>query len=661
MNQNKITINGKECYFSDEKNLLEVIRKAGFELPTFCYHSELSVYGACRLCLVEIDGMGIQPACSTKPDVGMNIKTMTDKLRKMRKIIVELLLANEGHNCPTCSKNTKCQLQNLARKLGITEIRFEKNSKKDPIDNSSYAIVRDPNKCVLCGDCVRVCSEIQGVGVIDFAYRGKSAIVLPSFGKNLNDVECVFCGQCVRVCPTGALSIKSEIDSVWQELNNKNSFVVAQIAPATRIGIKEIFNSDKNTTGKLVTALKKVGFDMVFDTSTAADLTVLEEGEEFLNRVEKNSLPLFTSCCPAWVKFAQQYYPDILENISTCKSPQGMFGSLLKEILPETKNIEKNKIKVVSIMPCSAKKYEARKSELIRDKIEDIDFVLTTEEIAKIIEEAGIDFNSLEPSTFDLPFGEASSAGVIFGNAGGVTEAVLRYLKQKIEGDNFTNEYKIAETRVSNGFKEFNVKLNNREFKIAVVNGLANARKVIEDIKKDMKKYDFIEVMACPGGCIGGAGQPAYKNLEIRESRKSLLYKEESLHKEHSSLDNKNLIHIYNKIINEKLKDKKHELLHTHHISKKRIRLAEQKKESTDTLQVKICLGTNCFLKGSEKIMSDITKYVESKNLDKTVEIKPVFCFEKCAKSPNVMVGEKLISGATTEKVIEVVEKEINK
>ena len=371
MEENIVTIDKKEIAVGNEQNLLELIRKAGIDLPTFCYHSELSVYGACRLCMVDVESLGLVPACSTPPVRGMKVRTNTDEIRKMRRIIVELLLANHTQNCPTCQKSTTCQLQALARRLGITKIRFKKQTKDLPLDNSSPSLQRDPNKCVLCGDCVRICEEVQSVGAIDFSYRGSRTQVIPSFGKQLDEVECVNCGQCARICPTGALTPKSEVDEVWAALHDPEKVVVAQVAPAVRVALGEIFGLEPGvtTTGQIAAALRAIGFDKVFDTSFTADLTVIEESNEFIARVESGErIPQFTSCCPAWVKFVEQYYPEFVGHLSTCKSPQQMFGALAKEMLPQQLDARKEDVVVVSIMPCTAKKFEAKRAEFSSER-----------------------------------------------------------------------------------------------------------------------------------------------------------------------------------------------------------------------------------------------------------------------------------------------------
>ncbi len=361
-----LTVNGRAVAFDGERNLLEVIRKAKIDLPTFCYHSDLSIYGACRMCMVEVEGRGLAAACSTPPEAGMRVRTHTDEVREIRKISVELLLANHQQACPTCVKADACQLRDLGRKLGVTEVRFKPTARTMPVDRSTVSLVRDPNKCILCGDCVRMCSEIQGVGAIDFAHRGARACVTPAFGKDLAAVECVLCGQCAAVCPTGAIAPRSETEEVWRALHDPRKTVVAQIAPAVRVALGECFGLEAGalSTGQIAAALRALGFRKVFDTCFAADLTVMEEVHEFLTRrKEGRRLPQFTSCCPAWVKFAEQYYPELLPNLSTCRSPQQMFGAMAKETLPAEYRVAREDLVVVSIMPCTAKKFEARRAE----------------------------------------------------------------------------------------------------------------------------------------------------------------------------------------------------------------------------------------------------------------------------------------------------------
>ncbi|WP_372519406.1 [FeFe] hydrogenase, group A [Candidatus Ruminimicrobiellum ovillum] len=659
-----LTINGKKVSFDKEKNLLEVIRKANIELPTFCYHSELSTYGACRLCLVNVEKRGLVPACSTPAEDGMVVVTNSNEIRELRKIIVELLLANHDRECTSCHKSESCQLQTLARRLGIQSIRYKKIVKDTPKDFSTPSLVRDPNKCVLCGDCVRFCEEIQTVGAIDFSFRGSHATVSPSFGKSLASSECIYCGQCTRVCPTGALTIKSDVTRVWNALGNKDKKVIVAIAPAVRAAIGEAFGIAKESgteaAGKMVTALKNMGFFKVFDISFAADLTIVEEANEFVERFTKGEkLPQFTSCCPAWIKFTEQYYPDMIKNLSSCMSPQGMFGSLAKEMLPKMYGIKREDLVVVSVMPCTAKKFEATRPELSKDGIPDTDIVLTTQELARMIEESGLSFANLEQSAFDMPLGFKTGGGVIFGNSGGVAEAVLRNVLSK-ENSNDTDEF--AFIRGEEGIREANLKVGDKDLRLAVVYGLGNARKVIKQIKNKEKEYDLIEVMACPGGCIGGAGQPVYDKLEVRNKRTKCLYENDSVLELHKPQDNPYVQQVYKEILGAVGGEKAHEILHTFHTNRRRITekpFLIQAATDANSINVNVCFGTGCMLRGSQKILKSILDFVESKKISDKVEVKASFCFERCSRGPVVSVGSTVIEQATPEKVAKEIEKNL--
>ncbi|MEI6153777.1 MAG: NADH-dependent [FeFe] hydrogenase, group A6 [Deltaproteobacteria bacterium] len=667
MNENEIVIiDNKEIPIEKEQNLLELIRKAKIELPTFCYHSELSVYGACRLCMVDVEGMGLVPACSTPPSPSMKVSTNTEDIRKMRRIIVELLLANHSQSCPTCQKSTTCQLQALARRLGITKVRFKNQNKDVSIDESSPSIVRDPNKCVLCGDCVRVCSEIQSVGAIDFAYRGAQTMVIPSFGKDLDKVECVNCGQCARICPTGALTPKSEVDEVWKAIHNPGKIVVAQIAPAVRVALGEIFGLEPGvtTTGQTAAALRAIGFDKIFDTSFTADLTVIEESNEFIRRVEKNeNIPQFTSCCPAWVKFVEQYYPEFIHHLSSCRSPQQMFGALSKEILSAQTGVKREDIIVVSIMPCTAKKFEAKRPEFNHDGIRDVDHVITTQELGRMIEEAGLHFMELDPESFNLPFGFKTGAGVIFGNSGGVSEAVLRYVTEKLTGEKREN-YEFTNTRGENGIREIRFSLAGKEFSLAIVSGLGNAREILERIKSGQSHYDLVEVMACPGGCVGGAGQPVFSKAAVIQKRTKGIYENDRMLALHKSQDNPYVKELYTSFLGDVGGHKAHELLHTGYKSRKRISdedmpLSSSKREQG--VEVNVCFGTGCFLKGAQKLLRDILEHIGTNNLKDKVNVSASFCFETCEKGPVIRVGETVIEGCTLEKAAQAIQREAEK
>ena len=555
-----MTINNRRVEFTNEKNVLSIIRKSGIDLPTFCYHSELSTYGACRMCVVEDDRGKIFASCSETPRDGMVIYTNTPRLQHHRKMIIELLLASHCRDCTTCAKNGICTLQKLSRQLGIMDVRFENNKKQLPKDTSSECVIRDPNKCILCGDCVRTCDEIQGLGILDFAFRGSKMQVTPAFNKNLSETDCVGCGQCRAVCPTGAISIKQDVEPVWKILADKNIRVVAQIAPAVRVAVGDKFGIKKgeNALGRLVAALRRIGFDEVYDTNFGADLTVMEESKELVERLESGeNLPLFTSCCPAWVKFCERKYPEFKEHISTCRSPQEMFGALIKEDAKMKADKEPRKTMVVSIMPCTAKKAEITRPEHFTDGVQNVDYVLTTTEITRMIQAAGIDLAQVKPEAMDMPFGLASGAGAIFGVTGGVTEAVLRRLvnsnrAEDLEAISFTG------VRGAEGIKEATVQLGDREVHIAVVNGLHCASEVLDKIKAGEVHYDFVEVMACKRGCIAGGGQPVPIGPRTKKARMEGMYKIDSTAQIKLSNENPIVTTVYEGI----LKGKEHKLLH---------------------------------------------------------------------------------------------------
>jgi len=658
MNHNKeILVDGKPVPVNGERNLLEVIRKADIDIPTFCYHSELSIYGACRMCTVEVEGRGLVASCSTLPEPGMVVHTNTEEIRKIRKMAVELILANHEQQCPTCAKNTDCKLQELAKRFGITKVRFRQVNKSQPVDDSSPVLVRDPNKCILCGDCVRMCAEVQGIGAIDFAFRGHDTAVIPAFGKNLDKVECVYCGQCARVCPTGAITPKSEVDAVWKAIYDPRKKVVAQIAPAVRVALGESFGLEPGeiTTGKIVAVLKAIGFDQVYDTCFAADLTVIEEGNEFLQRIEENkSLPLFSSCCPAWVKCVEQYYPELLDNISSCRSPQQMFGSVAKAILPDTLKVKEEDLVVVSIMPCTAKKFEAGRPEFEHKGIRDVDNVLTTQELAQMVDEYGVKFNTLQPESLDLPLGFKTGAGVIFGATGGVTEAVLRYVTERVSGEK-TESTDFVQVRGKKGVREATLELGGKTLKLAVVHGLANARKIAEKVIAGKSNYHFIEVMACPGGCIGGAGQPVSFDNRAREKRTEGLYEADKKLQVHKSQDNPYLKKLYDRHLGRVGGEKAHHLLHTGYQNRRRMSGAglNLMRGNDKHVDISVCVGTGCYLRGSQDLLHLLVKYIEDSGLSSVVHVKATFCFEKCGQGPNVMIGDELISECSFQKARE--------
>ena len=557
-----ITINGKKVEFTDEKNVLSIIRKAGIDIPTLCYHSELSTFGACRLCTVEDDRGRLFASCSEEPRDGMVIYTHTERLRKHRKLIVELLLAAHCRDCTTCVKSGECKLQELAHNMGVLKVRYDNYNEVRPVDYSSPAIVRDPNKCILCGNCVRVCSELQGIGVLGFANRGTEATVTPAFEKKLSATDCVSCGQCRVFCPTGALTIRTNMDEVWRALGDKNTRVVAQIAPAVRVAVGDAFGmkNGENVMGKIVASLHAMGFDEVYDTTYTADLTIMEESAEFLDRVANGGkLPLLTSCCPAWVKFVGDQFPDMKENVSTCRSPQQMFSAVLKEWYRDPEHAEGKKTFVVSIMPCTAKKMEAVREDSYTKGEKDTDAVITTTELIRMIKNAGIAFDKIESESCDMPFGIGSGAGVIFGVTGGVTEAVLRRLA---DGHDSATLDAIAKCgiRGEEGIKETVVPYNGIDVKICVVSGLANARKVMEQVQSGEKEYHLIEVMACRRGCIMGGGQPIPAGPRHKAARAAGLYSSDGAMVIKKSDENPLMDVFYNGYF----KGKAHELLHNH-------------------------------------------------------------------------------------------------
>lgn len=555
-----MTIDGRTVEFTDEPNVLAVIRKADIDIPTLCYHSELSVYGACRLCTVENERGKTFASCSEPPRDGMIVYTNTPRLMKYRKLILELLLAAHCRDCTTCIKSGECQLQALAHRMGVETIRFENTKEQYPLDFSSPSIVRDPNKCILCGDCVRMCDNVQSVNAIDFAYRGTRALVTPAFNKKIAETDCVNCGQCRVVCPTGAISIHTNTDAIWDLLADKNTKVVAQIAPAVRVAVGDRFGLPKgeNVMGKLVNVLHRLGFDEVYDTSYGADLTVIEESEELMNRLEAGeNLPLFTSCCPAWVKFCEERYPDLAKNLSTCRSPQQMFGAVVREYYKDPEKSGGKRIVSVSIMPCTAKKEEILRPESTTNGKQDIDYVLTTTELIGMIRKAGIRFENLEIEATDMPFGIGSGAGVIFGVTGGVTEAVLRRLR---EGHNRVEMEKIkfSGVRGEEGLKEVEFDYNGRTIRAAVVSGLGNANNLMKRIQKGEAQYDFVEVMACRRGCIMGGGQPVPVDPESRIARSKGIYDTDINTQIKKSNENPLVQSLYDGL----LKGKTHELLH---------------------------------------------------------------------------------------------------
>lgn len=555
-------IDGIRVSFTDESNVLSVIRKAGIDLPTLCYLSELSIYGACRLCTVK-DGEGRYfTSCSAKPQDGMVIYTNTADLRKYRRMIVELLLVSHDRHCTSCTKNGRCQLQKLAERMHIRDVRFSNLQETHTLDGSSHCIVRNPAKCILCGDCVRMCDNVQSVGAIDFAGKGAKVFVSPKGNSLIADTDCVGCGQCRVVCPTGAISIKDNTEEVWSALDDPRCKVVAQIAPAVRTAIGDHFGFPfgTNAMNRLVTAMRRLGFDEVYDTAFGADLTVIEESKELLHRLEHGGkLPLFTSCCPGWVKFCEKRHPDFVPHLSTCRSPMQMFGAVLRAYEQKKPDSEGRRLVSVAIMPCTAKKDEITRSESYTDGVQDVDFVLTTEELVGMLRTYGLDLNAIEEDSADMPFGITSSAGLIFGVTGGVTEAVLRNLTAG-QSRAKLNAIKNSGVRGKEGIKEFTFPYQGATLRAAVVSGLRNADALMNAIRVGEKHYDFVEVMACSGGCIMGGGQPVHLEQNVFGGRSNSLYETDVNQQIKTTSGNPLMQSLYETL----LKGREHELLHRH-------------------------------------------------------------------------------------------------
>jgi NADH-quinone oxidoreductase subunit G len=603
------------------------------------------------MCIVEIEGRGLQASCSTPPEDGMVIRINTPATMRIRRMALELLLANHHGNCQTCEKNMQCRLQELAERLGVKKVRFEEDRAVAKIEDTNQSLVRDPNKCILCGDCVRMCKEIQGIGVLDFAGRGSNVTVTPAFGKELKNVECVFCGQCATVCPTGALTIRDRVDDVWKAIHEPSKKVIVQIAPAVRAAVAQKYGipDGEHAMGKVVTALRRMGVNKIFDTSFTADLCTVEEATEFLGRVtDGKKLPHLTSCCPAWVKFAEQFYPDYLSNLSSCKSPQQMFGSLAKKMLSESMNIDRKDIYMVSVMPCTAKKFEANRPEFQVDGNPDVDVVLTSQELCRMIDQSGVKLAGLPSDSMDLPFGFKTGAGIIFGASGGVTEAVLRMAMAKDENDNQMITF--HEVRGLEGLKEASVDLNGRTIKAAIVSGLANVRDLLEKIKSGEAQYDIVEVMACRGGCIGGAGQPLPNDMAAREERKDLLYDCDAIQPLHNAANNPYVKEAYANILQKPNSAAAHKLLHTTYRSRRRIagkQVELSRPQDEEKINVSVCVGTNCYLKGSYDTLKRLSGLAKDAGVADAFDFKATFCFEKCKKSPNVKVGDTIYGEVT--------------
>ncbi|HBV86831.1 MAG TPA: NADH:ubiquinone oxidoreductase [Desulfosporosinus sp.] len=577
----QLTINDISLSVPEGMSILDAARTVNIDIPTLCYLNlhEMRMnnhIASCRVCVVEVEGRrNLAPACSTPVFNGMVVKTDTLRAIQGRRTMVELLLSDHPKSCLTCAKNLDCDLQSLAADLGVRNITYEGEESEFEIDKSSLAIIRDPNKCIRCRRCETMCNDVQTVGVYSAVGRGFETVVKTAFDLPQHDTSCTFCGQCVAVCPTGALMELDQVDKVWKALNDPTRYVIVETAPAVRVALGEGFGLEPGTivTGKMVAALRRLGFDRVFDTEFGADVTIIEEATELIHRIEHGRrLPILTSCCPAWVKFFEHQFPDLLDIPSTCKSPHEMLGVLSKSYYADTYGIDPKKITVVSIMPCIAKKYEAARPELGKDPVTpDVDIVITTRELSRMIREAGIHFDHLKEENFDHPLGESTGAAVVFGATGGVIEAALRTAYEWLTGKPLEN-VEFESLRGMDGIKEAVIPIGERDFRIAVTHGLGNARTILEKIQSGKSHYDAIEIMACPGGCIGGGGQPYHHgNLEILQARASAIYQEDRSKPLRKSHENPAVLKLYNEFIGEPYGEKAHQLLHTSFTQRRKI------------------------------------------------------------------------------------------
>ena len=573
-----LVIDGKEISVKEGTTILQAALQNGIDIPTLCFLKEINEVGDCRMCIVEVEGRkGFATSCIQKVEEGMVVKTHSHAVVEARKIILDLILSNHHRDCLTCSRNGNCELQELAAKFNVQVVEFEGERTKHKVDDKSPSIVRDFNKCILCRRCVATCKNVQQIGAIDCINRGFDSCISTTYDHSLNDVDCTFCGQCIESCPTGALHEKENINDVWAKLKDPDTYVVVQTAPSIRVALGEEFGMEigTNVTGKMISALKSLGFDKVFDTNTGADFTIMEEATELVKRLKNNdNLPMTTSCCPAWVKYTEMFYPENIPHLSSCKSPHQMLGAIIKSYFAEKNHIDPSKIYVVSVMPCIAKKYERKREEMKVNGLYDVDAVITTRELARMIKQANIDFNMLEDDVFDNPMGEATGAGAIFGTTGGVMEAALRAAYELMTGEEL-KKVEFEQVRGEKGIKKATVQIGDKEVRVAVAHGLGNAKKIMEEIKSGKADFQFAEIMACPGGCIMGGGQPIKNSkirasVDVRSKRAAAMYSIDERSTIRKSQDNPILKAIYKEYIGQPGEHRAHELLHTHYEKKEK-------------------------------------------------------------------------------------------
>jgi len=570
----KINIDGRDIEVEKGISVLAAARKANIDIPTLCFLKEINAAGDCRMCIVQIEGRrGLVPSCNTMVEEGMVIKTNTPEINEARRVILDLILSSHNRTCLTCERNGNCELQTLAEKFGITDIEYPGKEVEPHIDDLSPSIVRDASKCIMCKRCVATCKNVQQISAIDVAGRGFKSHISTTNEASLNDVNCTFCGQCIQACPVGALKEKDETKNVFRKLRDKDTFVVVQTAPAVRVALGEEFGMPigTNVEGKMVTALKMLGFDKVFDTNTGADLTIMEEANEFIERFKENKeIPMITSCSPGWIRYIELNYPELLGHLSSCKSPHQMFGAILKSYYAEKQGIDPKKMYVVSVMPCVAKKFEKTREQMP----DDVDSVITTRELARMIKQANIEFVDLEDSKFDDPMGEATGAAAIFGTTGGVMEAALRTAYETVTGKELA-KVNFEDVRGKKGIKKASVDLDGTELKVVVAHGLSNAKKVLEEIKNGEADYQFVEIMACPGGCIMGGGQPIKSSkvrseVDVRKLRADALYTIDEKSTIRKSHENPAIKKLYEEFLEKPGSHKSHELLHTTYVAREK-------------------------------------------------------------------------------------------